>query len=182
MTRIVLAALALAFAFAFASGSVAAQEAQEAPAHPEPLARVFAPLCGRTFVATFPGGGMTDTQTFAWMLGGRFVRNTHFVSDADGRVVYEGETVYAVDARSGDVVWWYWNTTGGYVAGTLAVDGDRVVFEGENHAPEGQPRRVRGAWEEISAEGLVATSYFEEDGAWRERFRMRFAPVAGEER
>jgi hypothetical protein len=40
---------------------------------------------------------------------------------------------------------------------------------------------VRGAWEEISAEGLVATSYFEEEGGWRERFRMKFVPVEAAE-
>jgi hypothetical protein len=172
-------ALAITHLWAATGGGIAV--AVEAPEHPAPLQRIFAALCGRTFVAPFPDGDLTDTQTFAWMLGGHFVRNRHTVSNAEGKVLYEGETVYTVDARSGDVVWWYWNTTGGYVVGTLTVEGERVVFEGENHAPEGQPVRVRGAWEQISAEGLVSTSYFEEEGGWRERFRMKFVPVEAAE-
>src|SRR5690348_13035634 len=55
---------------------------------------LLAPLCGRTWIAQFPKGGLSDTQTYEPMLGGQFIRNEHAVADASGKVVYSGETIY----------------------------------------------------------------------------------------
>ena len=71
----------------------------------------FAPLIGRDWTAPLPKGNLTDTQRFEWVYGKKFIRNTHAVKTANGEVVYEGETVYAWDSRSGRIVWWYWNAS-----------------------------------------------------------------------
>jgi hypothetical protein len=104
----------------------------------------FAPLIGQNWVSEFPDGKVTDTQRFEWVYGQQFVRNTHQVRTPDGRVVYEGETIYAWDAPRQEIVWWYWNSTGGYVTGTVAVRPDgALIAEGENHAPGNQLSRTR---------------------------------------
>ena len=77
----------------------------------------FAPLVGTSWVATFPNGA-SDEQKFEWLYDGRFLRNTHEVKSPEGAVVYAGETIYAVDT-DGTIGWWYWNTTGGYMTGTV---------------------------------------------------------------
>ncbi len=108
------------------------------PAQPsQPLGQlaIFSPLVGRDWVAEFPGNNVTDTQRFEWVLGARFLRNVHHVR-AGGKVVYEGETIYAWDQRAQRIVWWYWNSTGGYVTGTIAIREDgAIATEGENHGP-----------------------------------------------
>src|SRR5579871_6923680 len=77
------------------------------------------------------------TQHCAWMYGQQFVRNTYAAKTTKGEVVYEGETVYAWDARSDRIVWWYWNASGGYLEGTACVAADgAITTEGQNHAAQ----------------------------------------------
>jgi hypothetical protein len=59
----------------------------------------LAALVGTSWVGEFPGGCMTDTQEFEWMLGRKFLRNVHRVANAEGAVVYEGETIFGWDHR-----------------------------------------------------------------------------------
>src|SRR5262245_31605183 len=94
---------------------------KSAPAAVEPLEqlRPFAGLAGQSWVAALPGGKLTDTQTWTWAYGGKFLRSVHEVRDGDGKTVYGGETIYAWDAREEHLVWWYFNATGGFVEGTL---------------------------------------------------------------
>ncbi|HVR42361.1 MAG TPA: hypothetical protein VMS56_02850 [Thermoanaerobaculia bacterium] len=136
----------------------------------------LAPLVGSRWVGTFPGGKLTDEQRFEWVFGGRFLRNTHQVKNEAGEVVYEGETIYAWDETDRQIVWWYWNATGGFITGTLKREGDAWIASGVNHAPESQTPAVRseirisdGSWE--------SRSFFQRDGEWTERFRMTFRPA-----
>lgn len=135
------------------------QSPAAASARPAPLA-VFAPLIGHDWQAALPGGQVTDIQRYDWIYGGKFVRNTHRVRTQAGEVVYEGETVYAWDARASRMTWWYWNSTGGFVTGTATVTSDgSILSEGENHGPADQLDRSRslvrigrGEWTMTSAQ------------------------------
>jgi len=138
--------------------------------------RPLAPLVGTAWVATLPTGGLIDEQRFEWVYGGRFLRNEHWVRNAAGEVVYEGETIYAWDPLSEQIVWWYWNTTGGYVTGTMAASQGALVFEGENHAPSGQTPRVRGALRNISSTSWESVAYLDRDGEWIERWTIQYRP------
>lgn len=121
--------------------AIAAPQAQASS--PRTALAVFAPLVGADWRAPLPGGPLTDTQHFEWMYDGLFVRNTHHV-DADGKTVYKGETVYGWDARAHQIVWWYWNETGGYLTGSVTPNADgSLLIEGENHGPADQLDRVR---------------------------------------
>ncbi len=127
----------------------------------------FAPLIGRDWTAPLPNGVLTDTQRFEWMFGKKFVRNTHEVKTAKGEVVYEGETIYAWDARAGGIVWWYWNASGGYVEGTATIGADGAIsIEGQNHGGGDQLDRIRSTIRVNGDTWSFAPSY-EKDGAWK---------------
>ena len=142
----------------------------------EPL-RPLAGLVGHPWVAALPGGKLTDTQTWTWAYGGKFLRSVHEVRDGEGKAVYGGETIYAWDARAEHLVWWYFNTTGGYVEGTLVPEGERTYrVEGRNHGPAAQKSEIHGLME--IAEGSWSSTALElKDGALREANRLEFKPV-----
>jgi hypothetical protein len=142
----------------------------------EPL-RPLAALVGHPWVAALPGGKLTDTQTWTWAYGGKFLRSVHEVRDGDGRAVYGGETIYAWDAREEKLVWWYFNTTGGFVEGTFTPEGERSYrVEGRNHGPSAQKTEIHGLME-IADGSWSSTSLELKDGEWREANRLEFKPA-----
>jgi hypothetical protein len=142
--------------------------AEEIPEHVPPALRPFAPLVGTPWLGRFPDGALIDEQRFEWVYGGRFLRNTHRVRNAAGEVVYEGETIIAWDPSNDRIAWWYWNTTGGHITGTMVETEQGWISEGENHAPSGQTPRVRGAMVDITSVSWESVQYFERDGEWIE--------------
>src|SRR5262245_34831519 len=137
---------------------------------------LFSPLVGREWIAHFPGNDVTDTQRFEWALGAKFLRNTHQVR-AGSKVVYEGETIYAWDQRAQRIVWWYWNSTGGYVVGTMAIREDgALVAEGENHGAADQLDRVRTIMR-IGKDEWTSAGAQERDGKWTEQPPRTYRPV-----
>jgi hypothetical protein len=125
-------------------GAIAAPAAQVPASSPQTALAVLAPLIGADWRAALPTGQLTDTQHFEWMYDHMFIRSPHHVDTADGKTVYTGETVYGWDARAHQIVWWYWNETGGYLTGTLTPNPDSSLFlEGENHGPADQLDRTR---------------------------------------
>ena len=83
-----------------------------------------------------------------------------------GEIVYEGETVYAWDARSGRIVWWYWNASGSYLEGTASIGADgTIVTEGQNHGDAKQLDRTRSAIR-FTGDAWTFTPSFEKDQVW----------------
>jgi hypothetical protein len=137
----------------------------------------FASLVGKAWVGEFPGGNMTDEQTFEWIFGGKFLRSVHKVVNTDGATVYEGETIFAWHPNGKTIVWWYFNATGGFITGTITQADDGWVFEGINHSPPPQPQKVRGVWRIKSDSEWESVQYFlSETDEWRETFTMTFRP------
>jgi hypothetical protein len=144
---------------------------------PAPSLAVLAPLVGTDWVATFPGGKVTDTQRYEWVFGDRFVRNRHQVRTEDGKTVNEGEAIYAFDQRERRIVWWYWNTTGGYVTGTLTRDaGGALVADGENHGAADQLDRKRQVIRIGDGEWTV-TGAQQKGGEWVEQPARTYRPA-----
>jgi hypothetical protein len=150
--------------------------AQQAPAAASSQLAVFAPLIGRDWVAAFPGGNVTDTQRFEWVLSGKFVRNVHHVRSGTD-VVYEGETIYAWDQRESKIVWWYWNSTAGFVTGSLTVAPDGALMaEGENHGAADQLDRTRTVLR-IGKDEWTSQGSQERDGKWTVQSLRTYKPV-----
>jgi len=135
---------------------------------------VLKPLVGHTYVGTFPNGNMTDVHSFEWVFEDKFIRNKHEVRNADGQTVYAGEAIYAWDPKTESLVFWYWNTTGGFVEGAVAEENGKLMANGENHGQKGQVAKVRSALWDIGSDSYKATSYFWKDGAWQEQWTMTF--------
>ncbi|TAJ24731.1 MAG: hypothetical protein EPO68_01095 [Planctomycetota bacterium] len=168
--------LALALAAPLACKALDPRPSAPAPALRSELAPL-APMCGRTWVAQFPKGGLSDTQTYEPLLGGQFIRNEHAVADASGKVVYSGETIYGWDAPTSTLRWWYFNATGGWIDGTIerAADGS-LVFDGVNHAGGTQTAKVRSS-SKFDADGRqLVTTWFWRDGAWVPERELVYAP------
>jgi hypothetical protein len=167
--RIVAAALVLFLLAGQADGTAAGLQ-------PVGQLAIFSPLVGREWVADFPGNKVTDTQRFEWVLGAKFLRNIHHVR-AGGKVVYEGETIYAWDQRAQRIVWWYWNSTGGYVTGTIVFREDgALVAEGENHGAADQLDRVRTVMR-IGPDQWTSVRAQLRDGTWTEQPPRVYMPT-----
>jgi len=146
--------------------TIAAPQTQAPASSPKAALAVLAPLIGSDWRAPLPGGTLTDTQHFEWMYDGMFIRNTHHVDTADGKTVYRGETVYGWDARAHEIVWWYWNETGGYLTGTVTPNADgSLLLEGENHGPADQLDRSRQTIR-ISAASWTTEGSQQNAGQW----------------
>jgi hypothetical protein len=147
---------------------------------PLPLAesrlQLFVPLIGRVWRGDFPGGAVQDTQEFEWMLGRKFVRNLHRVTNSKGEVIYEGETVYGWDFETEQLRWWYFNSTGGHVIGDLIEENGAWVAKGVNHGPKGQVGRVRSDLR-IDADRWTSTSFKPAGEDWTKEFTMEFVVV-----
>jgi hypothetical protein len=165
------------------SPNAAPEDKAPAPADPIPALRPLAALVGPKWVADFPGGKLSDTQIWSWAYDGKFLRSVHEVKDAEGRVVYGGETIYGWDAREEHLTWFYFNATGGIVTGTLEPDVPDVEgsegrwrIAGENHGPADQLQEVRGLMA-IEGDGWSSTSFALKDGEWREQAKLVFRPA-----
>lgn len=159
--------------------AAAFQGERAAPAAIEPIEplRPLAGLVGHPWVASLPGGKLTDTQTWTWAYGGKFLRSVHEVRDSEGKALYGGETIYAWDARAEKLVWWYFNTTGGFVEGTFEPEGEHAYrVEGRNHGPAEQKTEIHSLME-IADGSWSSTSLELKDGEWREANRLEFKPV-----
>ena len=127
------------------------------------------------WVGRFPDGSASDTQRFEWVYGGKFIRNTHFVTRDGQGTVYEGETIFAWDAEKKQVIYWYWNTLGGYSEGVMAYDGKHFLAQGLYHDPtNGKTMETRSGLEPVSETEYRAVQYFKKDGAWQEQWTMTF--------
>ena len=151
--------------------------AGDGPAIPDHF-KAFTPLIGKDWRATFQDGKVSDVQRFEWIYGGKFMRNTHWVRDAAGKVTYEGETVYAWDYKKKRLAWYYFNTSGGHMVGWVEGKGNGMTAYGANNAP-GQTAEVKGEML-IEAGQFISVQYFMKDGAWAQEFRVVYKPVLAE--
>jgi hypothetical protein len=128
-----------------------------APASPvaQPLLQPFVPLVGHCYAGPAPGDKATDTHCFESLYGGQHVRDSHVVT-INGKAVYAGETLYS--AKSGEVIFSYWNSLGGLGTGTAKLATDDWHFSGTIHAtPNGKEEPIAAAWTVIP-DGYQVTS------------------------
>jgi len=92
-------------------------------------AAVFAGLTGSCWRTQMDNAGPdTDTHCFEAAVGGKMVTDTHKVRNPKGEVVYEGVSVYLLDKPSGTLVYEYFYSNGGKLAGYGWRVGDEIRF------------------------------------------------------
>jgi hypothetical protein len=99
-------------------------------------------LAGSCWKGTFAGRAVTDEHCFAWMYGGRFLRDHHVVRGDS--VPYQGETTYAWDARQKRIVYWYIALPGFYSHGSVDVADGALLFR--DNLVTSTPRQLRTTW------------------------------------
>jgi hypothetical protein len=118
--------------------------ASTASAFAQPQLQPFAPLVGHCFTGPLPGNEGTDRHCFEGVYGGQHVRDRHAVTVA-GKEVYAGETIYS--AKSGQVIFTYWNSLGGVGTGTASLGPDAWRFSGTVHGtPDGKEQPIATVW------------------------------------
>jgi len=134
----------------------------------EPL-RPLQFLVGSCWTGTFPDGKKTDTHCFESVFGGHFVRDRHTVRG--GATPYEGETIYAWDAKQRKVVYTYWASDGGISTGTMEPDKSEIVFP-EAYASDGARTTMKNVWVRRGEDVYDVYVAQWKDGQWREMWRM----------
>lgn len=104
-------------------------------------------LAGACWQGTFPDGKATDEHCFEWVYGGAFLRDRHVVRPG----TYQGETLYAVDKKSGEIRFTYWNSQGDVMTGTVLPQGDAIRFPQRADGPDG-PVDIVSTWTRPSAD------------------------------
>ena len=162
------------YALLLALGLPFATTAADAPAGPD-----FSPLeflVGHCWKGEFPDGKATDEHCFTSLYGGHFVRDVHHVRDTAGKVVYEGETTYWWDAKRKGIAWRYLSVQGLVMDGTVAREGQDLVFPATYDAPDGT-HEIRAVWTP-TADGYRAMNSEKTADGWKAQFGVEFKRVA----
>ena len=113
---------------------------------PQPNAPDFRPLeflVGDCWVGAFPDGKQTDEHCFEWVYDRKFIRDRHVVRNA--KAPYAGETIYGWDARAKQLAYWYFNSEGEVIVGTVEYRPGSIVFPTRYETDKG-PVELRATW------------------------------------
>jgi hypothetical protein len=100
-------------------------------------------LVGDCWVGTFPDGKQTDEHCFEWVYDRKFIRDRYVVRN--GKAPYAGETLYGWDARAKRMAFWYWNSDGEVMVGTVEYHPDSIVFPTRYETDKGSIE-LRATW------------------------------------
>lgn len=124
----------------------------------------FAPLMGCWRGAFESQPDIYDERCFTPMLGGRFVRDVHYVRPT----AYAGETIYVADAQAGGFGFTYYAGNGGVARGAgRAIEGGGAFDPHSFVGADGGVQRLRSTWLFEGPDRFVAVSEREQDGEWR---------------
>ena len=129
-----------------------------------PLAEPLAPLqflSGQCWQAPIGDGTQTDKHCFEPLYGGKHLRDRHVVTDAAGKVTYEGETIYAFNGKARRIEFAYFSSDGGVSYGSVAAkdEGQLLDFGDEVfNGPDGKELRIATEWRRIGEDAYEAVS------------------------
>lgn len=134
----------------------------------------FADMAGYCWSGLHPDGKTNDTQCYSVQFG-RHLRGTIKVSGpAEGTqpaVNFEGDSVYAFNAKTNRVQYTLWSSDGRYGTGEMYVEGDHAIFPPANLD---SPTAMRMVWLRIDAESFVVTREQRQEGVWKKVFEVTY--------
>jgi hypothetical protein len=128
-------------------------------------------LIGRCWEGTFPDGKQTDEHCFEWVFDHKFVRDRHVVRHGDAP--YAGETLYGWDPKEKRLAFWYWNSDGEILRGTVEYTGKRIVFPTEYDSETG-PVELRAIWTPLGPDQYRAEEQQHVGDEWKTLRTMNF--------
>jgi hypothetical protein len=126
-------------------------------------------LVGDCWIGTFPDGKQTDEHCFEWVYDRKFIRDRHVVRN--GQAPYAGETLYGWDARAKRLAFWYFNSEGDVILGTVEYQADSIVFPTRYETDKG-PVDLRAAWTRTGADSYRVAQSQREGEAWKPLWGM----------
>ncbi len=133
-------------------------------------------LVGRCYQATFPDSEKIDTHCFSELYEGQFIVDDHLVC-GDGND-YQGKTIYAIEAKSKNIIYRYYNSLGGFSDGSVRYADGHLQFPEETYQQADGPAKVyRTIWQ---LKGGSYVSMMDEkvaDNQWQPIWKMNFKIV-----
>jgi hypothetical protein len=131
-------------------------------------------LADSCWKGTFPDGKKTDEHCFAWVYGGKYIRDNHTVR-AEGKPDYLGESIYYFDAATRKVSYLYFENSGGYMQGSAELEPDKFVFPETQYVSAAFTMRIRAKWTRIDANTYeVDNETPDKTGKWVSYSKMKF--------
>ncbi len=161
--RLALSALALTCLAGASTASVAAE--------PPELLKPMSFLAGHCWKGTFADGKTTDEHCFAWMYGGRALRDTHTVRKP-GKADGVGESTYYVDSAGNHLEFLYIENTGGFSRGTVESLPEALLFPDTQYISDGEALVYRARWTRQGEKSYEAWSEAQTEQGWSTMFRM----------
>jgi hypothetical protein len=126
-------------------------------------------LVGSCWSGTFPDGKQTDEHCFEWVFDRKFIRDRHVVRN--GKAPYAGETIYGWDAKQKQMAYWYWNSKGEVITGTVEYQGGTIVFPTRYETEKGTVE-MRAMWTRTGPDSYRVDQSRREGEAWRRLWVM----------
>ena len=95
------------------------------------------------------------------MYDGKHLRDRHVVTDAAGKVTYEGETIYAFNGKARRIEYAYFSSDGAVSYGSVsAKDGGQVLDFGDEtfNGPDGKELKISTEWRRVGDDAYEAVS------------------------
>jgi hypothetical protein len=139
------------------------------PQAPTPDFRPLEFLVGDCWVGTFPDGKQTDEHCFEWVYDRKFIRDRHVVRN--GKAPYAGETLYGWDAKEKRLAFWYWNSDGEVLVGTVEYRPDSIVFPTRLETDKGIIE-LRATWTRTGPDSYRVAQSQRAGEAWKPLWAM----------
>ena len=142
-----------------------------AAAEPADLLKPMAFLAGHCWKGAFADGKTTDEHCFAWMYGGRVLRDTHVVR-APGKPDGIGESTYYVDSAGNRLEFLYIENGGGFSRGTVESLPEALLFPDTQYISDGEALVYRARWTRKDEKSYEAWSEAQTPDGWATMFKL----------
>jgi hypothetical protein len=142
-----------------------------AATEPSDLLKPMAFLAGHCWKGAFPDGKTTDEHCFAWMYGGRVLRDSHVVR-SPGKPDGVGESTYYVDSAGNRLAFLYIENGGGFSRGTVESLPGSLLFPDTQYIAEGEALVYRARWTRQDEQSYEAWSEAQTPDGWQTMFRL----------
>jgi hypothetical protein len=133
-------------------------------------------LVGHCWVGTFPAGKATDQHCFEWVFDQKFIRDRHVVRNGDAP--YAGETLYGWDPKERRLGFWYWNSEGEMLTGTVEYRPGAIVFP-TTHVTDKGTVELRATWTRRGQDGYRVEQSQRVGDEWKPLWTMELKQTSG---
>lgn len=116
--------------------------------------------------------GAAEEHCFKWLPGGQHLRDQH--SQRGGGEFRRGETLYTVDAATGDIRFVDWDLSGGFRQGLIRAANGELIFPEESHLSESGIEQQRQRWYPTGTDRMLQITEVLRDDGWQKLSRREW--------